>query len=131
MHRRLKQQGVLVLAHAAAASARATSVDDMLRRWIEELGAALGTDPGLADNADPDTIEATFHALLGRTAEKRRVVVLVDALDQFEATMRGRFATWLPRLWPANARLIATAVPCDASKALEARRRTDAHLAAP
>lgn len=82
MHRRLKQQGVFVLAHAAAASTRATSVDDMLRRWIEELGAALQTDPGLADNADPDTMDATFNALLNRMAEERRVVVLVDALDQ-------------------------------------------------
>ena len=120
MDRRLKQQGIFVLAHAAAASARATSVDDMLRRWIEELGAALGIDPGLADTADPDTIEAIFHAFLNRMASEHRVVVLVDALDQFEATTRGQFATWLPRQWPANARLIATAVPCEASKALEA-----------
>ena len=103
LHRRLKSHNTIVLAHAAGASPRATSVDDMLRRWIEETGAALGTDPGLADNADPDTIEATFHALLGRLAEQHRVVVLVDALDQFEATTRARFMTWLPRVWTANA----------------------------
>jgi tetratricopeptide (TPR) repeat protein len=121
MRRRLKLNGVFVLAHAAAASARALSVDDMLRRWIEELGAALGIDSGLADDADADTIDATFQALLGRMATERRIVVLVDALDQFEATTRGRFITWLPRLWPANARLIATAVPCEASKTLETR----------
>lgn len=121
LHRRLKQQGVFVLAHAAAASARAPSVDDMLRRWIEELGAASGADPVLADNADSDTIEATFRSHLNRMAEKRRVIVLIDGLDQFEATTRARFATWLPRLWPDNARLIATAVASDASKALEAR----------
>ena len=101
----LKQSNVFVLAHAAAASPRAPSVEDMLRRWIEELGGALGVDPGLAENADPETIETTFHSLLGRLAVRRRVVVLVDALDQFEATTQGRFATWLPRLWPANARL--------------------------
>ena len=69
VHRRLTKNGVFVLAHAAAASARAASVDDMLRRWIEELGPALGTDPGLADNADPDTLDATFRSLLGRMAE--------------------------------------------------------------
>ncbi len=121
MHRRLNAHNTIVLAHAAGASPRATSVDDMLRRWIKEMGAALGTDSGLADNADPDTIDTTFHALLGRVAEQHRVVVLVDALDQFEATTRARFMTWLPRVWPANARLIATAIPGDASKALGQR----------
>ena len=126
IRRRLKQQGIFVLAHAAAAGARAASVDDMLRRWIWELGAALGTNPGLAENADPDTIDATFHALLNRIANERRVVVLVDALDQFELSTRGRFATWLPRRWPANARLIATAIPCEASRALEARESVGA-----
>ena len=121
LHRRLKTNNLVVLAHAAGASPRAPSVDDMLRRWIDELGAALGADPGLADNADPDTIDTTFHALLGRMAEQHRVVVLVDALDQFEATTRARFMTWLPRVWPLNARLIATAIPGEATQALGER----------
>jgi len=50
---RLRQQQTFVLAHAAGASARAPSVEDMLRRWIGELGAALDTNPGLNDTADP------------------------------------------------------------------------------
>ena len=118
VYRRLRQSNVFVLAHAAAASAHAPSVEDMLRRWIEELGTSLDIDPGLADNADPDMIETTFHSLLNRLAARRRVVVLVDALDQFEGTAQGRFVTWLPRAWPANARLIATAVPGEASQTI-------------
>src|SRR5207248_1251501 len=110
-----------VLAHAAAASLRAVSVDAMLRRWIGELAAALETDAGLAENADAEAVEATFAGLLGRLAQRRRVVLLIDALDQFEPTPRGRYLTWLPRAWPANARLIATTIPGDASKALAER----------
>jgi WD40 repeat protein len=121
LHRRLEASGAFVLAHAAGASPRAPSVNDMLRRWIDELAAALGTDAGLAENADPDTVDERFQSLLGRMALGRRVVVLIDALDQFEATTRGRFMTWLPRLWPENARLIATAIPGNASKALAER----------
>jgi tetratricopeptide (TPR) repeat protein len=121
LHRRLQQGSEFVLAHATAASARAPSVDDMLRRWIEELAAALGTPSGLAGNANPETIESTFYDLLRRMTVQRRVVVLLDALDQFEATTRGRFLTWLPRDWPANARLIATAIPGEASTALGGR----------
>jgi len=119
LHRRLSN--TFVLAHAAGASARGPSVEAMLRRWIEELGVTLGVDPGLGQDADPDTIETTFHGLLERMAGQRRVVVLVDALDRFEATTRGRFMTWLPRVWPTNARLIATAISGEASKALAKR----------
>jgi tetratricopeptide (TPR) repeat protein len=121
LYRRLQRDGTFVLAHAAGASARSPSVEDMLRRWVEELAAALGTDPGLAENAGPETIEIAFRTLLGRVAAERRVVVLIDALDQFGATTRARFVTWLPRIWPANARLIATAIPGDASKTLTER----------
>ena len=96
---RLRDAGVFLLAHTAGASGNAASVESMLRRWIGELAEALGTDPGLADSANPDTVDAAFSRLLDQLAQQQRVVVLVAALDQFEATTRGRYLTWLPRLW--------------------------------
>jgi tetratricopeptide (TPR) repeat protein len=119
--RQLRATDALVLAHAAGASPRAASVESMLRRWIEELATALGINAGLAESADPDTISATFWALLARMAEQRRVVLAIDALDQFEGTTQGRQLTWVPHLFPANARFIATAVLGEASKALRQR----------
>ncbi len=120
--RRMKDTDAFVLAHAADASPRASSVGAMLRRWIDDLGSALGVgDVGLAENADPETVETAFALLVGRMVSQRRVVVLIDALDQFKKTTRGRFATWLPRLWPANARLVATAIAGGASKVLAER----------
>ena len=121
LYARLRKLDALVLAHAAGASPRASSVDAMLRRWIGELAAFLKEDPGLSDKASPNDVEAKFSSLLGRAALKRRVIVLADALDQFEQTTQGRFATWLPRLWPANARFIGTAIPGEASAELEKR----------
>jgi tetratricopeptide (TPR) repeat protein len=123
---------VVLLAHAAGIEPQAGSVEAMLRRWAGQLAAALGeTDPfgGLEPDApggatghgtDQDT-DARFASLLHRVAETRRVVVLVDALDQFEATTRARYLSWLPRIWPANARLLATAIPGTASEAMLAR----------
>ena len=108
----------LVLGHAAGASPRASSVDAMLRRWIEELAADLDVPSELAEDAKDDEVEAAFASLLGRVAQRRRVLILVDALDQFEQTTRALNLTWLPRLWPDNARLIATAIPGEASQAL-------------
>src|SRR5207247_1134469 len=77
LHRRLRQSQTFVLAHAADASLRSQSVEGMLRRWIEELGTAVGSDPDLPENADPEAIESTFNSLLGRMALQRRVVVLI------------------------------------------------------
>jgi tetratricopeptide (TPR) repeat protein len=127
LDRHLGASDVFLLAHAAGASPQAASVDAMLRRWIGELATALDIrEVGLAENTDAETVEATFVRLLGQMASKRRAVVLVDALDQFENTTRGRYATWLPRLWPANARLIATAIGGDSAKTLTERPGVDA-----
>jgi len=120
LHARLsKNRPLALLSHAAGASPRAPSIDFMLRRWIEELSAELGVTTTLEDNAKDQEVENAFASLLGRVASKRRVLILVDALDQFETTNRGRFMTWLPKLWPENARLIATAIPGEATQALE------------
>ncbi len=129
--RQLRTTDALVLAHAAGASPRSASVERMLRRWIEELSTALGIDAGPAENVDPDTIDATFRALLGRMAQQRRVVLAVDALDQFEATTQGRLMTWLPHKLPANVRLIATAVTGEASAALGLRSGVELRPIAP
>jgi tetratricopeptide (TPR) repeat protein len=125
LYRRLAGSDVFLLAHATGASVQAASVDAMLRRWIGELAAALGVDPGLADDADPETIDAAFARLLGQMAQRSRVVLLIDALDQFETTTRAQYLTWLPRSWPANARVIATAIAGTASQALAERPGTE------
>ncbi|WP_439924312.1 tetratricopeptide repeat protein [Nitrobacter sp. JJSN] len=120
--RRMKETDAFVLAHAAGASPQASSVDAMLRRWIAELGGALGVgDVDLAANIDPEIVERAFASLLARMSSQRRVVILIDALDQFTKTPRGKFTTWLPRPWPINARLVATAIAGGASKALAER----------
>jgi tetratricopeptide (TPR) repeat protein len=125
LYRRFAHTDAFVLAHAAGASLLSASVDSMLHRFVEELARALGVDAGLAENANPEAIEATFAALLRRMAEQRRVLVLIDALDQFEAATRGLYVTWLPRPWPINARLVATGVPGQATIALSERSRVE------
>jgi tetratricopeptide (TPR) repeat protein len=107
----LQEKDVLVLAHAAGISVRSTQVDWMLRRWVAELAEALGQADPLDDTASPADIDQAFSRLLHQASHARRVVVLIDALNQFEPTTRATHLTWLPRLWPANARLIATAIP--------------------
>lgn len=117
-YRTLKQTGAFVLAHASAASPQGPSIDRMLQRFVDELANALAITSPLASTASSEEIEAAFLALLTRMADRRRVVVLVDALEQFEATSRAQFMTWLPQPWPENARFVATAVPSGPAEAL-------------
>jgi tetratricopeptide (TPR) repeat protein len=127
VYRRLEdERGILVLAHAAGSGPRSASVEDMLRRWVEELAGFLRVKSGLPENASPDDVEKAFTTLIRRAAEKCRVVVLVDALNQLERTARGLYATWFDAgRWPSNARLLATAIAGTESAALcrQARMR--------
>lgn len=118
LYRTLQQKNVLVLAHAAGISVRSTQVNWMLRRWVTELARTLGHPDPLDEGAVPEEIDRAFARLFAQAAEAQRVVVLLDALDQFESTPRGTHLTWLPRVWPPNARLIATAIPGVQSRAI-------------
>jgi tetratricopeptide (TPR) repeat protein len=121
LYRRLKSTDAVVLAHSAGASTQAAAIDTMLRRFIGQLATALGVAAPITPDAKPETIEAVFSALLWQMAAGKRVVILVDALDQFEATARSRSVRWLPQRWPPNARFVATAVPGEVSIALAER----------
>jgi tetratricopeptide (TPR) repeat protein len=111
---------VLLLAHAAGISLRSVQVDSLLHRWCQELAEAVGVrPPGEAETGA--ALDRCFARLLEEAAGRRRVVLLLDALNQLEPTPRGRDLTWLPERWPANARLIVTATPGDAPRALARR----------
>ena len=103
---------LLLLINAAGATPRGDNIDSMLRRFIGEMATALSIDNPLADDAGPDDVDAAFTSLLAQVALHQPVVVLLDALDQFDANPRGQHMSWLrPERWPANARLIATSLP--------------------
>jgi tetratricopeptide (TPR) repeat protein len=123
LYQELERPEVLLLAHAAGISVQSTGVDRMLRRWVGELASSVDNDDPLDDASKPEDIEREFARLLGLASARRRVVVVIDALNQFEASTRGLHLTWLPKLWPTNARLIATAIPGAPSEALCARPR--------
>lgn len=111
----------LLLSHTAGVSPKSRQTEWMLRRWIGELGAALGETLDVPEDIKPKDLETLFAQLLHRVAAKRRVVVLVDALNQFLRTERARTVSWLPVAWPANARFIATTIPGDESIQLARR----------
>jgi hypothetical protein len=85
------------------------------------LAGALDIDPPVDERSSSRQVEQAFSELLARAAQTRRVVLLIDALDELEPTPRAEKSAWLPDPWPENARLIATTVPGPVSEALERR----------
>ena len=109
---RLREKNVLVLSHAFGISRRSLTAGDVLRRWGGLLAMHLG-EPEPGDDLDRDALEQTFERYLRRVAADRRVVLLLDALDQMEPSSQARKMHWLPRSLPANVRLLTTATFAD------------------
>ncbi len=115
------QAGVQTLANAAGISPRAGSVDAMLRRFCQELAAASGRPDPCGEEMSSEDVQTTFGEWLTRAAGQRRVVILLDALNEFEDSPTAQHWSWLPARVHRNVRLVATALPCAAVQALTAR----------
>jgi tetratricopeptide (TPR) repeat protein len=123
--RRLMQQAdALLLAHSAGISPRSIQVELMLRRWCSMLAAFLGRPDQSGALTKRDDLRNHFTDLLKAAADVKPVVILVDALDQFERTPSARYLTWMPDSfnWPRNVCLFATALPGTEYEVLKARR---------
>ena len=116
-----KRADMLLLSHAAGVSGRSVQVDAVLRRWIFELAEHLGMPDPTDERTPHEELEGELSRLLSRAAADRRVVCLLDALNQFERSPSGHYVTWFPRLLHPNVRLLAAAIPGTESAALAAR----------
>ncbi len=59
---------------------------------------------------DPGELAGAFEHFLGLLPEGRRLVILLDALDQLSPESNAHALHWLPRELPANVRIVASAV---------------------
>lgn len=103
------QPSTLLIRHFVGASPGSTDVRRTLRRLSYELkeGCPDITTP------IPDDLEELRIALPGflrQTCARQRVVILLDAVDQFDEASRSVGLCWLPEELPANARVILSAL---------------------
>jgi hypothetical protein len=121
LHRLLGRDDAVVLAHAAGTGVRSIHIDAMLHRWTNELARTLEQEAPVSDASTSREVEESFARLLAQASKKRRVVLLIDALDQVEPTPRSHGLAWLPDPCPENVGLIATSVAGPISEAFERR----------
>lgn len=99
---------VLLLRYFVGATPGSTNISRVLRHFCRQLKVAV---PALVAPI-PDDLELlrnTFTDFLQQTCAKRRVVILLDGVNQLEAAGRDALAHWLPDPLPVNARLILSA----------------------
>jgi len=84
----------------------------------------LGETPGDLDNATLMELRKRFEQVLNAPSNRRRVVILIDALNEFERSTYARELTWLPEPLPENTFVVATAIPGVESEAFLRRQAT-------
>jgi hypothetical protein len=108
----------LVIAHFVGANA--SNVRELLRRVCHELAAGVGgSTEGIP--ADYEGLRTAFPELLAKAAESKRVVLLIDAVNQLDATHGGQGMRWLPDELPPNVRVVLSALPGPVLDSLRAR----------
>lgn len=102
----------LIVPHFIGASTGSTDLRRTLRRLCYELAKA-------AENTEPFPLDIKelithFQKLLTEAGAKERVILVLDALNQFDATNGAHWLNWLPRELPPGVRIVASVIsPAD------------------
>jgi hypothetical protein len=111
----------LLLPHFVGASACSTDLRRTLERLCRELAAVAGVEPNLPQ--EMRDLMARFGELLAQAAEGRRIILVLDALNQLDRTDNAHLMHWLPQPLPDGVRIVASSLEGPAADAL--RRRQD------
>jgi len=109
----------LVVPHFVGASAGSADLRHTLRRLCHELQQAVGSSNPISQ--DVKELIGQLPALLKEAGTVRRIVVVVDALNQMDATDGAHSLSWLPLQLPANVRMIVSALEHPVLEALRRR----------
>ncbi|NQT93461.1 MAG: hypothetical protein HQ559_11930, partial [Lentisphaerae bacterium] len=112
-------QSAIINPQFVGASPGSTDIRRTLWRLCHELavGAAIG-DP---IPEDYEKLRQAFPVFLTKASAKKHVVILIDAINQFDASYQSSGMYWLPNELPANARILLSALPGLALEAVRMR----------
>jgi len=109
----------LVITHFFGASAGSTDLRRTLRRLCHAVARAAGDERELPQEAKE--LATRFEELLGQAAQRQRVVLILDALNQLDAPDNAHTMFWLPRSLPPNARVVVSSIEHPALGAIRGR----------
>jgi len=115
-----RHPGDILIPHFIGAGPGTTDLRRILRRLYHELARVAKDDSEVPQ--DVKELIQQFPDFLKKAADKRRVVLVIDALDQLDAADNAHSLHWLPRELPDSVRVIASSLPHAALEALELRK---------
>jgi len=110
----------LVLAHFVGASPSSTSLRLTLRNLCTHINRSLGVTDDVTE--DYRELVNLFPQLLQKISGTRRVLLVIDALNQFDKTDNAHSMNWLPQSLPPNVKVVVSTLAGEVIDALLARR---------
>jgi len=116
----LKHPDWLIIPHFVGASPSSTNLRQTLRRLCSHLNRAIGNTEEVSE--DIKELLKTFPELLAKASQQRKVLILVDAVNQLETADHAHLMHWLPQVLPRNVRFVISTLAGEARDAMLRRR---------
>ncbi|WP_268767895.1 DUF4062 domain-containing protein [Methanosarcina sp. 1.H.T.1A.1] len=108
----------IVIPHFVGISAGSTDIRKTLRRICHELKKS-GIDDEIPE--DYEELRKVFPVFLKKAAERSHVVIIIDAVNQFDMSNQALNMLWLPAELPEGVRVILSTLPGPSLDALKKR----------
>ena len=107
---------VFVLVHVVSASPTSTDIRETLLRLSRELIARFDLEGCTVENDDYQTIKENFPTVLEKAGsaameEKTHVLLVIDAINQFNPFYGAHTMDWLPAYMPTGVKAILSTTP--------------------
>lgn len=116
---RKKHPDLAFLVHFIGATSYSADWYAMLRRIMADLGHQLNVKTEIPDQ--PDALRQAFAAWLTKIPSTKRVVLILDGLNQLEDRDQAPDLVWLPTHIPSNIRIFLSTLPGRSLDAIQKR----------
>ena len=110
----------LIIPHFVGASPGSTNLRQTLRRLCTHLSRNIESPDEVPE--DIKELIQIFPELLAQATEQKRIVMILDAVNQFEKTDNAHAMRWLPANLPENVRFVISTLAGEPLDALLIRR---------
>lgn len=99
----------LVIKHFVGASSSSTDVRNTLRKLCHEIKTEHPEISNIIPE-DPEALKDIFNDFLRQASSSSRIVILLDAVNQFDTTFYFKQLKWLPERLPRNVHIIFSTI---------------------